>query len=295
MQASLHSRSSLAQQLPASSVALFLPSTPPGRLFADASMDGQLLFADSCTTSGDTVLTVLASSSATGGSWTYCNANDGELLWGVEGKWDLHCMRRPAAGQGNIPAARLTLRSWPNARCPTNPAAPAAPPHADGCGTFAGPFKLNVTLQAGQYYFIVAAPYLSYDRPALALNLGSQPPLPPPSPSPRPPPPHPPPPSPSPRPPPPSPPPPHPPLPSPSPPKPRPPPPRPPPPRPRPPPPPPPPAVGQWSSPVVIPNGPGGLPFTSQPISVRGQLSGSELPCPHVLHAEPGPPIALQL
>ncbi len=178
------------------------------------------------------------------------------------------------------------------------------PAPADGCGTFAGPFKLDVLVQSNQYYFIMVSPYFSTYRPAFALSLGephqdsspppdSPPPPPPtpspPPPSPKPPPPNPPPPSPpSPEPPRPSPPPPPPsplppspkppPPPSPKPPSPKPPPPSPhpppslpPPPKPRPPsppPPPPPPAVGQWTSPAVIQNGPAGLPFTSQPITV---------------------------
>ncbi|KAI7841473.1 hypothetical protein COHA_004867 [Chlorella ohadii] len=72
------------------------------RLYADASMEGQHLLADSCRTTGDTVLTVLASPHAAGGSWTFCDGND------------------------------------------------------DGCGTFAGPFKMDITVTANQYYFILA-------------------------------------------------------------------------------------------------------------------------------------------
>lgn len=41
-------------------------------------MGGELLLANSCMTSGDTVLTVLASASASGGDWTFCGENDGE-------------------------------------------------------------------------------------------------------------------------------------------------------------------------------------------------------------------------
>ncbi len=60
----------------------------PRRLYADASMEGQHLLADSCRTTGDTVLTVLASPHAAGGSWTFCDGNDGGWMGSAAG-WGL--------------------------------------------------------------------------------------------------------------------------------------------------------------------------------------------------------------
>lgn len=214
------------------------------RLFADDPLAGKLLVADSCTTSGDTVLTVLTSPSPTGGVWTACVGNDGERAGGCAGLW-------PGSWCG---AARREQLAAQGSVCHRTTHPPhSLPPAADGCGTYSGPFKLNMTVQARQYYFILVAPYHGTERPTFALKLGD-----PPAPSP-----------PSPRPPSPRPPPPPRPPPSPKPPRP---PPRPPPPRP---PPPPPVPLGHWSGPVIIPKGPAGLPFTSQPVTVRSVGRGA--------------------
>lgn len=67
------------------------PPVLPRRLYANASMSGKLLVADSCETSGDTVLTVLASPFASGDSWTACYSNDGERPGGWAGGWAALC------------------------------------------------------------------------------------------------------------------------------------------------------------------------------------------------------------
>lgn len=50
----------------------------PRRFYAGAAMGGKWLQADACTSTGDTLLSVLASPLAKGGSWTFCAGNDGE-------------------------------------------------------------------------------------------------------------------------------------------------------------------------------------------------------------------------
>ena len=74
-----------SQPIHLTALPLALPPTPPRRLYANASLSGKLLVADSCATSGDTVLAVMASPSASGGSWTACYSNDGERAGGWAG------------------------------------------------------------------------------------------------------------------------------------------------------------------------------------------------------------------
>ncbi|PRW32508.1 Cytochrome c554 [Chlorella sorokiniana] len=109
-------------------------------LFANATMAGKWLQVDTCTSSGDTLLTVLVASSPGGrGNWTACGGDD------------------------------------------------------DGCGTTAGPFKMNFQLTGNWYYFFLVGPHSNLARPKFSLRISNQGPSPPPSPKPRPPPPRPPP------------------------------------------------------------------------------------------------------